>query len=279
MAVKMAPQMRRSGSRKMSRLSILLLGTVASTLLLRMPFFTREQSSSASFAAAVVGASSSPMGTAFGARIDNAPEPATPRESGGAEIAAVDGLRATIQHVTRFPGRMAERWIGPVNFDRANLRIDAMDGYALVASIVLQIVIGLYGATEEPEEGCPKAERWVFEIQLGLLMLATMTSCFTMMIFLLGKIYSTTALGMWKDVAFFNFQYATAHHRNQAFWSLLISCLAFTGSFSLNLYSRMKGKRGITASAISFAVAAAMCVSIKQIMQLANSHVFDTFPN
>lgn len=264
----------------MSRLSILLIGTIACTLLLRLPPFAPSQSS-ASFAAAVV-QSSSVSGKSFvGAAFDKAPEKATdiPMESGGAEIGAVDSVRAAIQHVTRFPGRMAERWIGPVNFDRANLRIDAMDGYALVASIVLQIVIGLYGATEEPEEDAPKPERVVFELQLGLLMLATMTSCFTMMIFLLGKIYSTTALGMWKDVAFFNFQYATAKHRNQAFWSLLISCLAFTGSFSLNLYSRMKGKRGITASAISFAVAAAMCVSIKQIMSLANSHVFDTFPN
>lgn len=264
---------RRSTPRSLSRLSILLMGTVACTLLLRLPPFAPSQSS-ASFAAAVVQSSSTASGSSFGARIEK-----TPLESGGGEMGALDSVRASIQHVTRFPGRMAERWLGPVNFDRANLRIDAMDGYALVAAVLLQIVVGLYGATEEPDEPCSKAERIVFEIQIVLLMLATVTSCFTMMIFLLGKIYSTTALGMWKDVAFFNFNYATAKHRNYAFWSLLISSLAFTGSFSLNLYTRMKGKRGVVASAISFLVAAVMCLSIKEIMAIASSHVFDTFPN
>eukprot|EP00929_Paragymnodinium_shiwhaense_P020543 TRINITY_DN13661_c0_g1_i1.p2 TRINITY_DN13661_c0_g1~~TRINITY_DN13661_c0_g1_i1.p2 ORF type:complete len:271 (-),score=75.80 TRINITY_DN13661_c0_g1_i1:176-988(-) len=262
--------------RSLSRASTLVMMTLACSVLMRLPpFAPSQQQSSASFAAAVVqtGGSSQPSRSLFGMRIEK-----TPLESGGAEIASVDATRASIQHVMRFPGRMMERWMGPVNFDRASLRIDAMDGYALVASIVIQIVVGLYGATEEPEEKSGP-QRWMFEVQIWLLLIATMTSCFTMMVFLLGKIYSTTALGMWKDVAFFNFQHATAHHRNQAFWSLLISCLAFTGSFSLNLYTRLKGKRGVSASLISFAVAGAMCLSIQQVMRLANTHVFDTFPN
>eukprot|EP00929_Paragymnodinium_shiwhaense_P008565 TRINITY_DN11251_c0_g2_i1.p1 TRINITY_DN11251_c0_g2~~TRINITY_DN11251_c0_g2_i1.p1 ORF type:complete len:283 (-),score=51.04 TRINITY_DN11251_c0_g2_i1:128-976(-) len=206
--------------------------------------------------------------------------------------------RLLMQHVLRWPERMAERWLGPVNFDRATLRIDAMDTYALCSAVMLQVLVGLYGATQDPEDDDDKdAEsggqqaaygwyRWYrltpdranFEAQMACLMVATLCACFTMVLFLLNKVYSCSAIGMWKDVAYMNFQYHTAAQRKLAFWSLIVAVFFFTCSFSLSLYDRYKSRRGLALCGLSFVIGLVMLLSLKDLMDQANKHVFESYP-
>jgi len=210
---------------------------------------------------------------------------AVPREvlSGDYGAEAVElgftGARSFIQHVSRWPGRMTERWLGPTNFDRAGLRIDTMDTYSVLASVLLGCFLGLYGCVEEPADDAPKAVKYVFEAQMWLLMFATLLSSFTTILFLLNKVYSCSALGLWKDVAFFNFQYHTAAQRKLAFWSLLFSLLAFVVSFALNAYEKLgHGKKAMWAMIGTLVVGGAMSLSVGEVMGLANNLIFTTYP-
>lgn len=188
------------------------------------------------------------------------------------------GVRSTVQHVSRWPGRMTERFLGPVNFDRATLRIDSMDTYALCSAVMLQVLVGLYGATTDAEDDADKVQRASFEAQMAFLMVASLCACFTMVLFLLNKVYSSTAIGMWKDVAYFNFQYHTAQQRKYAFWSLITAVVCFMCSFSISLFDRYGGVKGTALVVASMIIGIIMCQSVADLMNIANDTVFESYP-
>eukprot|EP00929_Paragymnodinium_shiwhaense_P119799 TRINITY_DN9169_c0_g1_i1.p1 TRINITY_DN9169_c0_g1~~TRINITY_DN9169_c0_g1_i1.p1 ORF type:complete len:368 (-),score=47.89 TRINITY_DN9169_c0_g1_i1:185-1288(-) len=188
------------------------------------------------------------------------------------------GVRALVQHVNRWPGRMTERWLGPVNFDRAGLRLDTMDTYAVVASVFLGCLLGLYGSVSDPDYDTPTSMKTLFDVQMALLMVATLCASFTTFIFLINKLFAATAMGLWKDVAFFTYQYHTAVQRKMAFWSLVLSMLAFIVTFALNLYEKIQGRKGKAAAGLTLFVGGIMAVSCKELMDLANALIFQSFP-
>merc|ERR1719263_122942 len=108
-------------------------------------------------------------------------------------------------------------------------------------------------------------------------MLATLLTSFTTILFLLNKVYACTALGMWKDVAFFNYQYHTAAQRRMAFWSLIVSMLTFVASFALNLYEKMGGKKGKYIAVATLVIGGAMSFSVKELMDLATKYIFTSY--
>lgn len=186
--------------------------------------------------------------------------------------------REWTQHVLRRIGRWQERWLGPANFDRQGLRISAQDSYALVAVVLVQVVIGLYGATSVVDEHAPFVTKRVWEAQMMLLMVATLTSTFTMVLFLLSKVYCVTALSFWKDVSYNTFHTATEMYRNQAFWSMMLSTACFMLSFCLNLSQRMKGVRGALLTVVACGILAFFLNQFWIMMDVAEDYVFDSYP-
>mmetsp|Transcript_51333 Transcript_51333/g.101953 ORF Transcript_51333/g.101953 Transcript_51333/m.101953 type:complete len:258 (+) Transcript_51333:57-830(+) len=155
-----------------------------------------------------------------------------------------------LMHCRRYLVMWQERWIGPANLDRANLKITGMDTYALVAAVLLQVIIGLYAsvpepAADDPHIKYPRLQRLVFEMQMALLLIAVMCSTYTMVTYLLCKIYTVMALGMYRDVSYDLFFLGTKRLRLAAFWSLIWSMNTFLLAFALNLYTRIKGNRGL----------------------------------
>ncbi|CAJ1342686.1 unnamed protein product [Effrenium voratum] len=153
-------------------------------------------------------------------------------------------------HVGRYITMWKARWIGPENLDRAGLRVTGMDTYALVAAVLLQVLMGLYGSVPEPDElderlKYPQLHRFMYEAQMIFASISVICSTYTMVMFLLCKIYSVMALGMWKDVSYDLFQQATGRFRLRAFWSLIIAMHSFLVSFAMNLFTRIKGNRGL----------------------------------
>lgn len=202
----------------------------------------------------------------------------TQAKAGGADLMEQARLREFIQHVNRRLGRFEERWLGPVNFDRAGLRMSGMDTYAIIASVLLQVLIGLYGCINTVEDDAPVIEKRLFDAQMGLLMIATLCSAFTMVMFLLNKVYAVTALAFWKDVAYNSFVNATMKHRFQGFWSLIVATTCFMLSFSLNLTQMLPGKKGKIVSALSIVVTLVMISDWTNMMMVASKFIFDTYP-
>mmetsp|Transcript_49478 Transcript_49478/g.130490 ORF Transcript_49478/g.130490 Transcript_49478/m.130490 type:complete len:281 (+) Transcript_49478:27-869(+) len=200
---------------------------------------------------------------------------AGPRTNKHPRQAMVDyeGIKRML-HWHRYPSIWKEHWFGPANLDRANLRISGMDTYALIAAVLLQVLIGLYGVINDPDKDATLSQRLMFEIKMFLLLAAVLSSSFTMVMFLLNKIYSVTALAMHKDVAYRAFQRATSHIRVCAFWSLIVSIVSFILSFVLHVLSRIESKRrGVFYILTSMGVIW-MLWQLSQIIVLANRHIF-----
>eukprot|EP00929_Paragymnodinium_shiwhaense_P011990 TRINITY_DN1184_c0_g2_i2.p1 TRINITY_DN1184_c0_g2~~TRINITY_DN1184_c0_g2_i2.p1 ORF type:complete len:297 (-),score=74.29 TRINITY_DN1184_c0_g2_i2:47-937(-) len=191
-------------------------------------------------------------------------------------------FREFIQHVNRRLGRLEERWLGPVNFDRAGLRLSGMDTYAIIASVLLQVMIGLYGCIDAPDEKeASELDKRIFDAQMVLLMIATLCSAFTMVMFLLNKVYAVTALAFWKDVAYNTFVNATMKHRFQGFWSLIVGTTSFMLCFALNLSQKLPNKPlplGYGVSALAIAISFYMVTDWTDMMLTASKFIFDTYP-
>jgi len=167
-----------------------------------------------------------------------------------------------------------DHWIGPVNLSRQDLRISGMENYAVVAVVLLQVVVGFYSGVAEPEDGDAKWNKVLYEIQMALLMAATLCSTFTMIMFLLNKICDVTALGLYKDVAYATFHAKTARHRVTAFWSIFVAMSSFLGAFSIDLLRRVQGKRGLALKIASIITCLTMLLAWTKFMFLAQNTVF-----
>eukprot|EP00929_Paragymnodinium_shiwhaense_P011989 TRINITY_DN1184_c0_g2_i1.p2 TRINITY_DN1184_c0_g2~~TRINITY_DN1184_c0_g2_i1.p2 ORF type:complete len:124 (-),score=32.30 TRINITY_DN1184_c0_g2_i1:47-418(-) len=114
-----------------------------------------------------------------------------------------------------------------------------------------------------------------------LLMIATLCSAFTMVMFLLNKVYAVTALAFWKDVAYNTFVNATMKHRFQGFWSLIVGTTSFMLCFALNLSQKLPNKPlplGYGVSALAIAISFYMVTDWTDMMLTASKFIFDTYP-
>lgn len=193
----------------------------------------------------------------------------TPRQSLGAMV----NIRRWL-HIHRYPRMWFDRWIGPANLDRVNLRLSGMDTYAIVASVLLQVILGLYGSVPVPDKDSPRKAHIMFEAQMALLTIAVLCSTFTMVIFLLNKVYCATALGMWKDVSYETFLLKTGKIRIDAFWSLILALSSFMAAFAINVLNSVKSRRGIIIGVIAVLGAGYMFRELNGMMDMANKYVY-----
>merc|ERR1711860_241210 len=140
---------------------------------------------------------------------------------------------------------------------------------------------GLYGsvsapAPDDPRIKYPRLQRLVYESTMVLLMMSALCSTFTMIMFLLFKVYTVTALGMYKDVAYTLFLQATGRHRMHAFNSLILSMTSFVVAFALNLYTRIKGNRGIVASLAVLTLCGYILHDVYKLLHFADKYIFSS---
>lgn len=215
-------------------------------------------------------------------KVETTPQGQSPRNQSPTQRRSfTTSVRRVLYSAQLLPMKWKERWLGPANLDRASLRITGMDTYALIAAVLLQVLLGLYGAMDDPDLDnprvkWPKLQRAMYEAQLALLMCAVLCTTFTMVMFLLSKLYTVTALGMYKDVSYDIFQKRTSGQRVKAFWSLIAGMLSFLMAFSLNLYTKMKGGRGLVLAAIGLCFVVKLVQEWAVVMILADKLIFSS---
>jgi len=183
-------------------------------------------------------------------------------------------VKRLLHAMERGPRRLRENWIGPVNFDRADMRVSAFDTYAVVATVMLQVVVGLYSSIPDPGSDATPVQRQAFRLQMLLLTVAVMCSTFTMVIFLLSKIYGVTALAMHKDLTYDMFIRVTSGGRSRAFWSLIGAMWSFLGAFVITLLQRIRGKLGYAAIVGTLTSAAYMTWEWYHVISWAGKHIY-----
>lgn len=179
-------------------------------------------------------------------------------------------------HSERYFRMWREKWVGPINMDRVGFIVSGMDTYALVATVLLQVILGLYGSTSDPGADAPRWKTILYDTQMVLLTIATLASCFTMVTFLLNKIYAVTALGMQKDVAYDLFGLVTDRYRYASFWSLNLAMITFMISYCLNVIELARGyKRRIATAAVTLIGMAIMIVQWFTMIGLASKYIYN----
>lgn len=260
--------------RRSSRRSVAVVIAAASATQIFLWLNQPASTSGVTFAAPCIPATVGPAGSAWGLQSAKQRPAASSisQQNFGCSLAS-----EPIRHALHLPVRIQQfwdHWIGPVNLDRQGLRISGLEDYAVVSSVIMSLLIGFYQTIQDPEEGCTRQDRIIYDLQMALMMCSVLASTFTMVLFLLNKITDVTALGLYKDVAYATFTHATMNQRLAAFWCIYASMLSFLLCFAMDLLRRIKGKRGLAAKVLTIVGSGVMVVQWTKLVVLAQRFLF-----
>lgn len=132
---------------------------------------------------------------------------------------------------------------GSDTLDRLKMRLDGMGTYAVVAALVVNMGIRLLSSTSD----LLLSKVWS---PIACLYSCSLAGCvlsgvYATIVFALVKMFSKTALGIYKDVQFCEFFNATAHYRVTGFVALCISVASFCFAFLTFFLVRVGGAPGV----------------------------------
>lgn len=160
-----------------------------------------------------------------------------------------------------------------VDLTRAAFRMDSLDDYAMVASIVLGAVMDCYGS-------CPKTGLTERKEQFVKVFFATSTiasflcGLYVVTTFTLFSTYAKTALGTGADQVYLQLFEATARIRIQGFRAFLMCLVGFEFAMGANFFLTFKGRSRWVYSSL-WAMGTAFC--LKEwffIVACATKHIF-----
>jgi hypothetical protein len=160
-----------------------------------------------------------------------------------------------------------------VDMTRAALRMDSLDEYAMVASIVLGAVINCYGSC--PKKGLMKREeQFAKVVHITSTMVSFLCGLYVITTFTLFNTYARTALGTGADQVYLQLYEATGGIRLQSFRAFLMCLVAFEFALVANIFLTLKGRCRWVYSSLC-AMGTAFC--LKEwlfIVACATKHIF-----
>jgi hypothetical protein len=128
-----------------------------------------------------------------------------------------------------------------VDLTRAALRMDGLDDYVMVASLVLGAVMDSYGSC--PKKGLTKRkEKFAKVVHATSSIVSFLCGLYVVTTFTLFNTYAKTALGTGADQAYLQLFEATAGIRLQSFRAFLVCLVAFEFSLVANFFLTFKGR-------------------------------------
>jgi hypothetical protein len=128
-----------------------------------------------------------------------------------------------------------------VDLERASLRLEGLDSYAVIASIVLGAVMNVY-------QSCPKKNltqrqekvaQWVHALSTAT---STLCGLYVIMVFSLFNLYAKTALGTGADHVYLQLLEATTAMRRMGFQAFILLLVNFEVALVANLFLNFKGR-------------------------------------
>jgi hypothetical protein len=160
-----------------------------------------------------------------------------------------------------------------VDLTRFALRMDSLDDYAMMASLVLGAVMDCYGSC--PKKGLTKRnEKFAKVVHATSTIVSVLCGLYVVMTFTLFNTYAKTALGTGADQVYLQLFEATAGIRLQGFRAFLTCLVAFEFALVANFFLTFEGRSRWVYSSLC-AMGTAFC--FKEwffIVTCATQHIF-----
>jgi hypothetical protein len=128
-----------------------------------------------------------------------------------------------------------------VDLERVSLRLDGLDTYAVIASIVLGAVMDVYGSCETKNLSSRK-EKVAQYIHAVSVTASVACGIYVIMVFSLFNLYAKTALGTGADDVYLQLLRETTKMRRIGFEAFVMSLVTFEIALVANFFLNFKGK-------------------------------------
>ena len=128
-----------------------------------------------------------------------------------------------------------------VDLDRADIRLDSLEQYCVIASIILGAVIDIYGDTPK-DRAESRVDRVAQSIHAICVCLGFLAAMYCVVVFTLFGLYAKTALGLAQDAAYVDLLAATGLIRYRGFQSFLMCLVCFNTSLICNMFLNHQGR-------------------------------------
>ena len=137
-----------------------------------------------------------------------------------------------------------------VNLERASLRVESMQTYAVVSSIIMGSNISMLSLNDnigldDEDFDVPLIDKIAIYMLLGLQAISLVASSYTTVVFTLMALYYSTSLGLGGDECYEAFDAETKTMRMRAFYSFIASLSTLMLSFVPCAYLYVHGSKGI----------------------------------
>lgn len=165
-----------------------------------------------------------------------------------------------------------------VNLERAALRVESMQTYAIVSSIIMGSSIGILSLNASltfGEEGTSYVEKAAEYILLSLQAISLVASSYTTVIFTLMALYYSTALGLGGDECYQSFDKATSTLRMRAFYSFVTAIVSLMLSFLPCAYLFVHGIKGVIMTSLIAVLISLSFYDFKSVIDSAGRTIFN----
>ena len=180
-----------------------------------------------------------------------------------------------VEHATTVALTMRGGQVEPLyDLTRVRIRLEGLHSYEVVTALFMNAALRLFSSTPKTLKAGEKSEniaKILFTIAIGCSVIA---GAYTTVVFTLLGLYSKSAIGLGKDLAFVEFFDATARTRKSAFDGFILTLLSFELSFVLSLFLNYKGVLRWCASGTAALAVLASWWSWNHIMGIAGRLLF-----
>mmetsp|Transcript_20965 Transcript_20965/g.31971 ORF Transcript_20965/g.31971 Transcript_20965/m.31971 type:complete len:252 (-) Transcript_20965:281-1036(-) len=165
---------------------------------------------------------------------------------------------------------------GALDMSTEGFRMEAIGGYAVIASLTLGVCFDLLTSTNLQSK-TSKIDNIVGLIFTGLVATSIVCGAFTSVLFTLLTLYSNTALGFGGaegSAKYLAFMKATAKFRLQGFYTFLVAIYSFLLSFACSLFLRLEDRPRYVYSFIVGGLILMSMTKVNAVINIASTVIF-----
>ena len=160
-----------------------------------------------------------------------------------------------------------------VDLEKAGIRLQSLDEYAVIASILLGAVIDVY-ISVDTRDRTERKDRLATYVHAVGTTVSFMSGMYAILLFSLVSLYAKTALGTGNDAAYLSLLDTTAALRYSGFQAFVLCLVSFEVALVANVFLTFQGPSRWIYS-VACAISTIVCLRrFKEIIMLATRYIF-----